>query len=424
MANKLNIGLSAVATGTADVITATYSPAITLTDRRIVVLRITTPNTTTTPTFNPNGLGAKTITKNNGVALSVGDLQGDCILMYDLANTRWELLMAKVSLVSPDGTHIFEVNDNEINATGNAFLWNNDDVATQPFASSVAQTAEDNAKAYAESLVVGLWDDRGSFSAAGGAYPSTGGSGTAGAIKKGDVWTISVAGTLPTGQVVEVGDLVRALVDTPGNTQANWAITQNNIGYTAENSANKDTDGTLASNSDTKYASQKATKTYADSKVTQTITNGVTDKAPSEDVVYDALALKYRSEQFFTTSNQSVADGGVYIFGQTGAPANVAASASKVPVLAGTVVAVTTEVFSASTIGSTEGGTLKLWYNDGAASLTLATDFQVSANRSFFRAFTGLSTAINDGNCYIEYTAPTLATNPTAIRWMVTVYIR
>jgi hypothetical protein len=136
------------------------------------------------------------------------------------------------------------------------------------------------------------------------------------------------------------------------------------------------------------------------------------------------LNAKYRSETFFTTSNQSVADGGVYIFGQTGAPVNTAASASKVPVLAGTVVAVTTEVFSASTIGSTEGGTLKLWYNDGAASLTLATDFQVSANRSFFRAFTGLSTAINDGNCYIEYTAPTLATNPTAIRWMVTVYIR
>lgn len=136
------------------------------------------------------------------------------------------------------------------------------------------------------------------------------------------------------------------------------------------------------------------------------------------------LNSKYRSETFFTTSNQSVADGGVYIFGQTGAPTNVATYASKVPVLAGTVVAVVTETFSASTIGSNEGGTLKFWYNDGANSLTLATDFKVDANRSFFRAFTGLSTAINDGNCFIEYTAPTLATNPTAIRWMVTVYIK
>lgn len=36
------------------------------------------------------------------------------------------------------------------------------------------------------------------------------------------------------------------------------------LGFTPENVANKDTDGTLAANSDTKYASQKATKTYAD----------------------------------------------------------------------------------------------------------------------------------------------------------------
>jgi hypothetical protein len=109
--------------------------------------------------------------------------------------------------------------------------------------SGAAATAETNAKAYADGLVVGLWDDRGSFDASVNAYPSTGGSGTAGAILKGDAWTVSVAGTLPTGQVVEIGDLVRALIDTPGNTQANWAITQNNIGYVAENTANKDISG-------------------------------------------------------------------------------------------------------------------------------------------------------------------------------------
>lgn len=100
-----------------------------------------------------------------------------------------------------------------------------------------------SAQAYADNLVVGLWDDRGNFDASAGAYPSTGGSGVAGAIKKGDIWTISVAGTLPTGQIVEIGDTVRAKVDTPGNTQANWAIQQNNIGYTAENQANKDSSG-------------------------------------------------------------------------------------------------------------------------------------------------------------------------------------
>jgi len=79
-------------------------------------------------------------------------------------------------------------------------------------------------KTYVDALVLGLWDDRGNFDASVNAYPSSGGSGTSGAILKGDIWTISVPGTLPTGLIVKVGDTVRALVNTPGNTQANWAI--------------------------------------------------------------------------------------------------------------------------------------------------------------------------------------------------------
>lgn len=144
-------------------------------------------------------------------------------------------------------------------------------------------------RSYAESLVVGLWDDRGNFDASGGAYPSSGGSGTAGAIMKGDIWTISVAGTLPTGVVVAPGDTVRALIDTPGNTQANWSVAENNFGFTPENVVNKSTDGTFSANSDTLYPSQKAVKSYVDEKVADEINNGVTDIAPSENKVYDAL---------------------------------------------------------------------------------------------------------------------------------------
>lgn len=124
--------------------------------------------------------------------------------------------------------------------------WSIPDEGNQTFAS----------RAYADGLVTGLWDDRGAFDASVNAYPSAGGSGSAGAILKGDVWTVSVAGTLPTGQVVEIGDIVRAIVDTPGNTQANWAIQQNNIGYTAENSANKVTSISGAS-THTQYNSAK-----------------------------------------------------------------------------------------------------------------------------------------------------------------------
>jgi hypothetical protein len=78
-------------------------------------------------------------------------------------------------------------------------------------------------KIYAESLVTGLWDDRGNYNASGNTFPSTGGSGSAGAILKGDIWTITNPGTLGVTAVI-AGQTVRALVDTPGQTASNWAI--------------------------------------------------------------------------------------------------------------------------------------------------------------------------------------------------------
>ena len=50
------------------------------------------------------------------------------------------------------------------------------------------------------------------------------------------------------------------------NYKTNTWVNIGSLGYTAENVANKDTDGTLAANSDTKYPSQKAIKTYVDGK--------------------------------------------------------------------------------------------------------------------------------------------------------------
>lgn len=150
-------------------------------------------------------------------------------------------------------------------STGNIVAYRPVILAADPTTALGAAT-----KQYADALVVGLLDDRGNYNASGNVFPSSGGSGSAGAILKGDLWFISVAGTLG-GVAVNIGDQLRALVDTPGSTAANWAISEANIGYVPENVANKDTDGTLAANSDTKYASQKATKTYADTKVPKVI---------------------------------------------------------------------------------------------------------------------------------------------------------
>lgn len=82
-------------------------------------------------------------------------------------------------------------------------------------------------KSYVDSAVMGLLDLRGDFSAALNTYPTTGGSGSSGAILKGDTWRISVAGTLGTN-TVNVGDELLALVDTPGQTDASWAIFESN----------------------------------------------------------------------------------------------------------------------------------------------------------------------------------------------------
>lgn len=62
---------------------------------------------------------------------------------------------------------------------------------------------------------------RGTYNASLGVYPSTGGSGTSGAVRAGDNWVISTAGTIG-GATYSVNDTLLALVNSPGQTSANW----------------------------------------------------------------------------------------------------------------------------------------------------------------------------------------------------------
>lgn len=115
------------------------------------------------------------------------------------------------------------------------------------------------AKAYADTLVIGLLDDRGNYDPTDTSlYPTTGGSGEEGAVLKGDLWTISDNGNV-NDIAVTTGDTLRALVDAPGQNDANWAITQNNLSYVPENSSNKAT--SLSSPDDTKYPTTLAVST-------------------------------------------------------------------------------------------------------------------------------------------------------------------
>lgn len=133
-------------------------------------------------------------------------------------------------------------------------------------ASDVKYPSVKAVKTYADGLVVGLLNDRGSFNASVNTFPATGGSGSAGAILKGDLWFISVAGTLG-GVSVPVGASVRALANSPGQTSTNWNILNVGLGYTAENVLNKSTNVVTDATSNAKYPSVKAVKDYVDANV-------------------------------------------------------------------------------------------------------------------------------------------------------------
>lgn len=147
--------------------------------------------------------------------------------------------------------------------------------ATNPQDAMNLRTTED----MIGSALVGLIDDRGNFDASGNAFPTTGGSGTAGAILKGDLWFISVPGVLNSVNV-EVGDQIRALVDSP--TDGNWAITEANLGFVPENTTNKATD--LSSNDDTHYPTTKAVEDALLSK--EDTVNKSTDLSSNDDTHY------------------------------------------------------------------------------------------------------------------------------------------
>ncbi len=96
---------SAAAGGTVDVITATISPVISaLTDKLRLCIIAAGANATTTPTFAPNGLTAKTIVKGSNQALVIGDIPGANFPMdleYNAALTKWVLMNPAYAVSTP-----------------------------------------------------------------------------------------------------------------------------------------------------------------------------------------------------------------------------------------------------------------------------------------------------------------------------------
>lgn len=94
--------------GTADAITATYTPNVTaLVDGMMLGVRATAANATTTPTFKAGTTTAKTIVKDAGTALVAGDIAGnshDLLLRYESGGDVWNLL----NPVYPSGIPILQ----------------------------------------------------------------------------------------------------------------------------------------------------------------------------------------------------------------------------------------------------------------------------------------------------------------------------
>jgi hypothetical protein len=181
-----------------------------------------------------------------------------------------------IAVLDTNGDKIYKYGNGHLtyNETTNELKWDGNVIATladipslsgyatESYANSVSATAENNAKTYADGLVAGLLDLRGNHNASGNTYPSSGGSGAAGAILKGDFWYISVAGTLG-GVAVNIGDSIYALVNSPGTTSSNWAVLDANVGYVPEDTANKSTSVTTDQASNTKFPSVKSVFDWA-----------------------------------------------------------------------------------------------------------------------------------------------------------------
>jgi len=91
-----NQNQACIGAGAVDAITATLPiPLQSLNDETMVTVRALGANVTTTPTFAPDGLTAKTITKNGNQALVAGDIFGaghELQLKFNSSNDVWELL--------------------------------------------------------------------------------------------------------------------------------------------------------------------------------------------------------------------------------------------------------------------------------------------------------------------------------------------
>jgi hypothetical protein len=166
-------------------------------------------------------------------------------------------------------------------------------------------------------------------------------------------------------------------------------------------------------------------------RISQTITSGVTNKAPSEDAVFDALALKRSTttEMFLgmaAFSSINLADATTYYFGDLqNLPANATANRYlfKFPNNY-TITKILITLYNNAS-ASSESVSFYLRENN-TTDKTITTSLNmntISTNSSKIFEYTGLSLSVTSSTNYeIKIVCPTWVTNPTSVNCVVNFY--
>ena len=158
------------------------------------------------------------------------------------------------------------------------------------YTNTVAASAVTTANSYTNTVVteaaLKIWTDQGEYDASSGSWPIPNHTIGEVPIKKGMLWRIGTAGHASGLDSIDVvlssGGTVRALVDDAGQYASHWAVTEDNIDYTPEDSNNRDDSQSGLSNLDSKYPSS-GLLTDILSRLGRTIENEITDTTYTVD---------------------------------------------------------------------------------------------------------------------------------------------